>query len=132
MCIYQRPPCPRCQTSTALVHVTSSSSGFDIRTFECPACDRVHQRVVHPIDPMISGNGKLAPGRIESANVKGALALDAGDKLPAARSWLGSRRRRSGALISVDTEGGWTDWRDLGEVVCGTDGKAWELAHHVR
>ena len=27
---------------------------FDIRTFECPACDHVHQRVVELVDPMKS------------------------------------------------------------------------------
>jgi hypothetical protein len=30
------------------------SSDFDFRIFECPACDRVHQRVVAPVDPMKS------------------------------------------------------------------------------
>jgi hypothetical protein len=29
-------------------------AGFDIRTFECPACDHIHQRVVELIDPMKS------------------------------------------------------------------------------
>jgi hypothetical protein len=28
--------------------------GFEIRTFECPACDRIHQTVVEQIDPMKS------------------------------------------------------------------------------
>jgi hypothetical protein len=31
-----------------------SPSGFDIHTFECPACNRVHQRVVGRVDPMKS------------------------------------------------------------------------------
>jgi len=31
-----------------------SPSGFDIRTFQCPASDQVHQRVVELIDPMKS------------------------------------------------------------------------------
>jgi hypothetical protein len=30
------------------------SSGFDIRIFECPVCDHVHQRVVALADPMES------------------------------------------------------------------------------
>jgi hypothetical protein len=30
------------------------SSDFDIRIFECPACDRVHERVVALVDPMKS------------------------------------------------------------------------------
>jgi hypothetical protein len=36
-----------------LARITSGPSGFDIRTFECPACDDVHQRVVER-DPMKS------------------------------------------------------------------------------
>jgi hypothetical protein len=34
--------------------ISTGRSGFDIRTFECPACDHVHQRVVAPVDPMKS------------------------------------------------------------------------------
>jgi hypothetical protein len=30
-------------------------SGFDIRTFECRACDHIYQRVVSLVDPMKSG-----------------------------------------------------------------------------
>jgi hypothetical protein len=30
------------------------SSDFDIRIFECPACDRFHERAVALIDPMKS------------------------------------------------------------------------------
>jgi hypothetical protein len=29
-------------------------AGFDIGTFECPACDHVHQLVVELVDPTIS------------------------------------------------------------------------------
>jgi hypothetical protein len=29
-------------------------SGFDIRTFECRACDHIYQRVVALVDPMKS------------------------------------------------------------------------------
>jgi len=53
-----------------LARITRGPSGFDIRTFECPACNRVYQRVVALGDPMKSpGNRGLAPGRIASANV---------------------------------------------------------------
>jgi hypothetical protein len=38
-----------------LARITPGASGFDIRTFECPACDHVHQRVVELVDPMKSG-----------------------------------------------------------------------------
>jgi hypothetical protein len=37
-----------------LARITPGKSGFDIRTFECPACNRVHQRVVKLGDPMES------------------------------------------------------------------------------
>jgi hypothetical protein len=37
-----------------LARITPGPFGFDIRTFECPACEEVHQRVVAPGDPMKS------------------------------------------------------------------------------
>jgi hypothetical protein len=37
-----------------LARITPAGSGFDIRTFECPACDHVHQTVAELIDPMKS------------------------------------------------------------------------------
>jgi hypothetical protein len=37
-----------------LARFTPVSASFDIRTFECSACDRVHQRVVALADPMKS------------------------------------------------------------------------------
>ena len=54
MSTFYRPPCPKCKTMTMLAGITSGTSGFDIRTFECPACDHVHQRVVELADPMKS------------------------------------------------------------------------------
>lgn len=55
MTYIQRPSCPKCQNETMLARVTSASSGFDIRTFECPACNFVHQIAVALVDPMKSG-----------------------------------------------------------------------------
>jgi len=53
--IMKRPLCPACQTRTVLARVTSGPVGFDIRTFECPACKQVHQTVADLlIDPMKS------------------------------------------------------------------------------
>ena len=53
--IIKRPLCPACQTRTVLARVTSGLVGFDIRTFECPACHDVHQTVADLlIDPMKS------------------------------------------------------------------------------
>jgi hypothetical protein len=37
-----------------LARITPRPSGFDIRTFKCPECGSVHQRVVDLIDPMKS------------------------------------------------------------------------------
>jgi Zn ribbon nucleic-acid-binding protein len=51
---FHRPPCPRCKAITVLARTTPDSSGFDVRTFECPACGHIHQRVVELIDPMKS------------------------------------------------------------------------------
>jgi hypothetical protein len=49
-----RSLCPACQTRTMLARITSGPPGFDIRTFECPACAHIHQRVVEFVDPMKS------------------------------------------------------------------------------
>jgi hypothetical protein len=52
---HHRPPCPKCQATTVLARITPGSpAGFNIRTFECPACNYVHQVVVELIDPMKS------------------------------------------------------------------------------
>jgi hypothetical protein len=37
-----------------LARVTHGLSGFDIRTFECPVCDDIHQMVSDLADPMKS------------------------------------------------------------------------------
>jgi len=52
MSAFCRPHCPKCKDMTMLPQITRGSSGFDIRTFECPACDHVHQRVGGRADPM--------------------------------------------------------------------------------
>ena len=49
-----RPLCPACQTRTMLARVTPGPIGFDIRTFECPACNHVRQTVADLLDPMKS------------------------------------------------------------------------------
>jgi len=51
----KRPLCPACQTSIKFVRVTPGPVGFDIQTFECPACKQVYQTVADLlIDPMKS------------------------------------------------------------------------------
>jgi hypothetical protein len=37
-----------------LARITPGSASFDIRTFEYPTCDHVHQKVVTLVDPMKS------------------------------------------------------------------------------
>ncbi|WP_245301982.1 hypothetical protein [Bradyrhizobium sp. LTSP885] len=56
-----RPPCAKCETRMMLARITPGPSGFDIRTFECPACDHVHQMTVGLVDPMksLKANGWL-------------------------------------------------------------------------
>jgi hypothetical protein len=52
--IIHRTLCSACQTRTKLARITPGPLGYDIQTFECPACDDVHQTVVELIDPMKS------------------------------------------------------------------------------
>jgi hypothetical protein len=52
MDVFYRPLCPKCKTTTMLARVTPGPFGFDIRTFECPACEHFHQRVAEAVDPM--------------------------------------------------------------------------------
>jgi hypothetical protein len=54
MSVLYRPPCPKCNATTMLARIAPGLTGFHIRTFECPACDEVHQHVVAKIDPMTS------------------------------------------------------------------------------
>ena len=44
MIIYA-PLCPACQTKTKLARITPCRWDFEIRTFERPACNRIHQTV---------------------------------------------------------------------------------------
>jgi hypothetical protein len=42
-----RPPCPKCGTTTALARIAPHTPGYEMRTFECPACDHSESAVVH-------------------------------------------------------------------------------------
>jgi hypothetical protein len=42
----QRPACPGCQTRMMLARIMPAKVGFDLRTYECPQCDRVHEVLV--------------------------------------------------------------------------------------
>jgi hypothetical protein len=36
----ERPCCPYCQTSMMLARIAPGPGGYELRTFECPKCDR--------------------------------------------------------------------------------------------
>jgi hypothetical protein len=42
----QRPACPRCRAQMMLARIMPQNVGFDLRTFECPKCDHVHEVMV--------------------------------------------------------------------------------------
>jgi hypothetical protein len=41
-----RPACPKCQAYMTLASIMPARVGFDIRTFECRACDLLHEVLV--------------------------------------------------------------------------------------
>lgn len=42
----QRPFCPVCHTHMVLARITPARVGYDMRTFECPQCEYVHEIMV--------------------------------------------------------------------------------------
>lgn len=52
----ERSRYPRCQTRTMLTGSAPGPAGYELRTFECPKCDRV-QRTLVVSDPM-SGDAR--------------------------------------------------------------------------
>jgi ssDNA-binding Zn-finger/Zn-ribbon topoisomerase 1 len=42
-----RPPCPKCGTTMVLARIAPHTLGYDMRPFECPACDHLETSVVH-------------------------------------------------------------------------------------
>jgi hypothetical protein len=52
----QHSRCPLCQTRMMLAGIAPGPAGYELRTFECPKCDRV-QRTLVVGDPM-SGDAK--------------------------------------------------------------------------
>jgi hypothetical protein len=68
---FHRPPCPECTALTTLAQIIPGPSGFDIRTFKCPACNCFHQRLVALGDPMKSPEiAGVAPWRIASGKLR--------------------------------------------------------------
>jgi hypothetical protein len=55
------PPCPKCQVRMNLARISSGVSGFDLHSFECPACKYVHKELVPFLDPLksIETSGRL-------------------------------------------------------------------------
>lgn len=52
--------CPKCLTPMALVCMASDTPGFELRTFDCPACAR-NDRGASSVDAVRSGaNGWLS------------------------------------------------------------------------
>jgi hypothetical protein len=51
---FPRLRCAQCENHMSLARITRGPLGFDIRTFECPTCDHVHQITVDMVDPMKS------------------------------------------------------------------------------
>jgi hypothetical protein len=41
-----RPACPKCRAHTMLARIMPAGAGFNLRTFECPKCDHVHEVLV--------------------------------------------------------------------------------------
>ena len=41
-----RPAFPKCRAHMMLARILPARVGFDIRTFECPKCDHVHEVMV--------------------------------------------------------------------------------------
>jgi hypothetical protein len=54
-----RPACPKCQTDMMMqTRICFAVSGFELRTFECSACECVHKMLVALVDPMKSDQGR--------------------------------------------------------------------------
>ena len=41
-----RLACPKCHAHMMLARIMPADMGFDLRTFECPKCDHVHEVIV--------------------------------------------------------------------------------------
>ena len=50
----ERPRCPKCKSRMALARIKFGPAHADLRMFECPKCDHVHNVLVE--DPMKSAN----------------------------------------------------------------------------
>jgi uncharacterized protein YlaI len=62
----ERPLCPKCQGRLMPARIEPGPNGADLRTFECPNCEHVPQRLVE--DPMKSGNAGWINSALKSPN----------------------------------------------------------------
>ena len=54
--VIERPRCWHCETRTRLARIAPGPAGYELRTFECPKCDRA-QRTLVVSDPL-SGDAR--------------------------------------------------------------------------
>jgi len=60
----ERPRCPKCQGRMMLARIEPGPNGSDLRTFECPKCEHVHQALVE--DPFLkSANSGWVAGELK-------------------------------------------------------------------
>ena len=63
----RRPGCPKCAGRMMLVGIAPGPAGYELRTFECPRCDRV-QRILVVSDPMSGNANGWLEGELKSPN----------------------------------------------------------------
>jgi hypothetical protein len=61
----ERPRCQHCQSRTVLAHTVPGPAGYELRTFECPKCDRFLQTLVAS-DPMSGDAKRWLRGQLKS------------------------------------------------------------------
>lgn len=44
-----RPPCSKCATKTNLIEIEPDEPGYDLLTFQCPACGQFEVSIVPPL-----------------------------------------------------------------------------------
>ena len=60
----ERPRCPKCQGRMMLARIEPGPDHSDLRTFECPKCEHVHQALVE--DPLLkSANSGWVAGQLK-------------------------------------------------------------------
>jgi hypothetical protein len=45
----ERPRCPKCRGRMRLIRIESGPNGSDLRTFECSACEHVHDVIAEDL-----------------------------------------------------------------------------------